>query len=72
MNTLKQLIKETFNLWVKKRWLKEVNKVCDKYINTKEKIEKRHKKDQDKLTRYSYVANEMIQKYKKRYEMGGL
>jgi dGTP triphosphohydrolase len=69
---LKQLIKETFEFWVRKRWVKEVNKACDKYIKTKEKIEKRHKKDQEKLNRYSYVAGEMIKEYKERYGMEGL
>ena len=43
MKEIKRLIKETFNLWVRKRWLKEVNKACDKYIKTKEKLEKRQK-----------------------------
>lgn len=72
MNELKELIKETFELWVRKRWLKEVNKACDKYIKIKEKIDKRHKKDQEKLNRYSYVAGEMIKEYKDRYGMGDL
>ena len=72
MKEIKHLIKATFNLWVRKRWLKEVNKACDKYIKTKEKIEKKQKKNQAKLNRYSYVANEMIQEYRKRYGMEGL
>lgn len=70
MKQLKRLIKETFELWVQMLWLKEVNKACDKYVKTKEKIEKRQKKDQEKLNRYSYVANTMIQEYKDRYGMG--
>lgn len=72
MNKLKELIKETFELWARKRWLKEVNKACDKYIRTKEKIDKKYKKDQEKLNRYSYVANEMIREYKDRYGMEDL
>lgn len=69
MKEIKRLIKETFNLWVRKRWLKEVNKACDKYIKTKEKLEKKQKKYQEKLNRYSYVAKEMIEEYRKRYGM---
>lgn len=72
MNELKTLIKETFELWVRKRWLKEVNKACDKYIKAKEKIDKQHKQDQEKLTRYSYVAMMMVQEYKDRYGMEDL
>ena len=67
MKETKRLIKETFNLCVRKRWLREVNKACDKYIKTKEKIDKKHKKDQERLNRYAYVANIMIQEYKDRY-----
>lgn len=69
MKEIKCLLKATFNLWVRKRWLKEVNKACDKYIKTKEKIDKKHKKDQEKLNRYSHVAHIMIQEYKDRYGM---
>ena len=72
MNKLKTLIQEIFELWVRKRWLKEVNKACDKYIQTKEKIDKKTKKDQEKLNRYSYVAMTMIQEYKDRYGMEDL
>lgn len=72
MKEIKRLIKEAFNLWIRMRWLKEVNKACDKYVKAKEKIEKRHKKDQAKLNRYGYVAKEMIKEYKERYGMEGL
>ena len=67
MKEIKRLIKESFELWIKMRWLKEVNKAIDKYIKTKEKVNKRHKKDQEKLNRYAYVVNVMIQEYKDRY-----
>lgn len=72
MNKLKKMMKETFELWVRKLWLKEVYKACDKYIKTKEKINKKTKKDQEKLNRYSYVAMTMIQEYKDRYGMEDL
>lgn len=69
MKEIKRLIKATFNLLVRKRWLKEVNKACDKYVKTKEKIDKKHKKDQEKINRYAHIANIMIQEYKDRYGM---
>ena len=69
MKEIKRLIKETFDFLVRVRWLKEINKACDKYVNFKEKVDKRHKKDQEKLNRYSYVANTMIQEYRDRYGM---
>ena len=72
MKEIKCLIKETFERWIRMRWLKEVNKACDKYTKAKEKIDKRHKKDQMKLNRYCYVAGEMIREYKERYGMEGL
>lgn len=69
MKGIKCLIKETFNLWVRKRWFKEVYKACDKYLKFKEKIDKKYKKDQEKLNKYSYVANMMIKEYNDRYGM---
>ena len=51
MNELKKLMKETFELWVRRRWLKEVNKACDKYIKTKEKIDKKFLSQTDKNTK---------------------
>ena len=72
MNKLKTLIQEIFELWVRKLWLKEVNKACDKYIQTKEKINKKTKKDQEKLNRCSYVVMVMIKEYKDRYGMEDL
>ena len=72
MKEIKRLIKEIAELWVRRRWVKEVNKACDKYVKTKEKIDKRHEKDQEKLKRYGYVANIMIQEYKDRYGMEDL
>ena len=44
MKKIKRLIKETFNLWVRKRWFKETKNACDKYIKTKEKIDANKRK----------------------------
>ena len=31
MGELKQLLKKSFELWIKKRWLKEINRAIDRY-----------------------------------------
>ena len=56
MKELKRLIKETIDLWIKMRWLKIINKECDKYIKAKQKTE-----------RHQYVVNELLKEYKEKY-----
>ena len=56
MDKFKELIKRSFDLWVKKRWLKEINRAIDKY-----------KKTYAKATREHYVMNKLIEEYKKIY-----
>jgi hypothetical protein len=56
MEKLKQLIKESFELSVKKRWLKEIDRAVDRY-----------KKAYAKATREHYVMNKLIEEYKKIY-----
>lgn len=51
-----ELLKRTFELLVKKRWLKTIDKECDKYNKTK-----------SKLSRQQYVINSLIAEYKKKY-----
>lgn len=51
-----ELLKRTFELLVKKRWLKTINKECDKYNKTK-----------SKLSRQQYVINSLLAEYKKKY-----
>jgi hypothetical protein len=56
MEKLKQLIKESFELSVKKRWLKEIDRAIDRY-----------KKTYAKATREHYVMSKLIEEYKKIY-----
>ena len=64
-----ELLKQSFELFVKKMWLKTIDKECDKYNKIK-----------SKLFRQQYVINSLLAEYKKIYgedlhaskERGGL
>lgn len=56
MEKLKQLIRETFDLWTKMRWLKMIDKETDKYL-----------KYQQKLARQQSVVSALIKRYKEIY-----
>ena len=51
-----ELLKRSFELFVKKRWLKTIDKECDKYNKIK-----------SKLSRQQYVVNSLLAEYKKIY-----
>ena len=51
-----ELLKQTFELFVKNRWLKTIDKECDKYNKIK-----------SKLFRQQYVVNSLLAEYKKNY-----
>lgn len=51
-----ELLKQSFELFVKKRWLKTINNECDKY-----------KKLKSKLFRQQYVVNSLLEEYKNIY-----
>lgn len=51
-----ELLKRSFELFVKKRWLKIIDKECDKY-----------KKLKRKLSGQQYVVNSLLEEYKKIY-----
>ena len=54
---MKELIKRSFNLWCKMRWLKMIDKECDKYNKLK-----------SRLSRQQLVVNKLLDEYKKIYE----
>ena len=56
MENLKKLIKSSFDLWVKKRWLNEINRSVDRYH-----------KYRDKADRERYVLNKLIEEYNNIY-----
>lgn len=51
-----ELLKRSFELFVKKRWLKTIDKETDKYNRIK-----------SKLFRQQYVVNALLAEYKKIY-----
>ena len=51
-----ELLKRSFELFVKKRWLKIIKKECDKYNKIK-----------SKLSRQQYVVNALLTEYKRIY-----
>lgn len=51
-----ELLKRSFELFVKKRWLKIIDKECNKYNKIK-----------SKLFRQQYVVNSLLTEYKKIY-----
>lgn len=51
-----ELLKQSFELFVKNRWLKTIDKECDKYNKFK-----------SKLSRQQYVVNSLLAEYKKIY-----
>jgi hypothetical protein len=51
-----ELLKQSFDLFVKKRWLKTIDKECDKYNKIK-----------GKLLRQQYVVNALLKEYMEIY-----
>ena len=49
-----ELLKRSFELFVKNRWLKIIDKECDKYNKIK-----------NELSRQQYVVNSLLAEYKK-------
>jgi hypothetical protein len=56
MDELKQMIKESFDLWVKRRWLSII-----------EKESRKGKKLLDKYYRQVYVVNRLLEEYVQRF-----
>ena len=53
---MKELLKQSFELWCKKRWLKAIDKQINKYDNLRQKMERQY-----------YVLSEMINRYNEIY-----
>lgn len=56
MRKLRELLKQRFDLFVKMRWLKTINKETDKY-----------KKFKEKSNRQLYVLNALLKRYHEIY-----
>lgn len=53
---MKELLKEKFELFCKRNWLKTIDKECDKYHKLK-----------SKLNRQQYIVNALIKRYNELY-----
>ena len=53
---MKELLKQSFELWCKKRWLKAIDKQINKYDNLRQKMERQY-----------YVLSAMINSYNEIY-----
>lgn len=53
---MKELLKQSFELWCKKRWLKAIDKQINKYDNLRQKMERQY-----------YVLSAMINRYNEIY-----
>ena len=63
MNELKKLIIQSFDLWCRERWLKDINKEFDKYRKYTEK-ERRCK---DKANLHLKIALRLNEEYDKKF-----
>ncbi len=61
---MKELIKEFFNLWARKRWIKTIEKEVDKYNKASCKITKYTQK----LNRHRFVVNKLVEHYNEIYK----
>lgn len=52
-----ELLKQNFELFVKKQWLKIIDKETDKYIKLK-----------NKLGRQQYIVNALLKEYENKYD----
>ena len=53
---MKELLKQSFELWCKKRWLKAIDKQINKYDHLRQKMERQY-----------YVLSAMINRYNEIY-----
>ena len=60
MEKLKQLIKESFELSVKMRWLKEINRATERYKKTYAKACREHSVMQALIKRYNELYKDNL------------
>ena len=63
MDRLKAMFKESFDIWVKMRWLNEINRAVTRY----DRVLRRSHKLISKVRRERHVMNELLKEYNKRY-----
>ena len=60
MDKLIELLKRTFEIWCKKRWLKEIDRALDRYNKTKCKANREYRVIKALVERYNEIYNENI------------
>ena len=60
MEKLKQLIKESFDMHVKMRWLKEIDRATDRYKKTYAKAAREHAVMQALIKEYNKLYNDTL------------
>lgn len=60
MEKLKQLIKESFEMRVKMRWLREIERATDRYKKTYAKAAREHAVMQALIKRYNELYNDNL------------
>ena len=60
MEKLKDLIKESFELSVKMRWLKEINRATERYKKTYAKASREHAVMQGLIKKYNELYNDNL------------
>lgn len=60
----KKLLKASFELWVKKRWLKKITIAIDKYQKTQAKANREYYVMSKLIERYNDIYNENLWKIK--------
>ena len=58
MSELKRLLKESFDIWVKKRWLKEIDRSIERYKNAYNKAIREHHVMNALINRYNEIYGE--------------
>ena len=52
---MKELLKQSFELWCKKRWLKAIDKQINKYDNLRQKMERQYHVLREMINRYNEI-----------------
>ena len=52
---MKELLKQSFELWCKKRWLKAIDKQINKYDHLRQKMERQYHVLREMINRYNEI-----------------
>lgn len=60
MDKFCELLKRSFELWCKKRWLKEIDRAIDRYQKAQTKANREHYVMKTLICRYNEIYNENL------------